>query len=89
MGEISRVRKDLDKNLVGSRSGSIFISTIGIFRDRDEQKQILGRVGDLRIKFETRRAASGQSEESGKVEIILILLHSTLLNGVILAMQSP
>ena len=71
------------------RSGSIFISTIGIFRDRDEQKQILGRVGDLRIKFETRRAASGQIEESGKVEIILILLDSpTLPNGVILAMQS-
>ena len=52
--------------------------TIGIFQDRDEQRQNSGRVGDIGIKFETRWDAAGRIKESGKMEIMSTFLDSRL-----------
>ena len=89
MGEISRGVWFPNKNRVRLRLrlGCIFISPVRIFRDRDEVRSVLGRVGDLEIKTETHRV---KSECRVKSRISWLYPTSpTLPDAVILAFLSP
>ena len=71
MGKISRGGSRL--KLGWGRT--FYISTIGIFQDPDEQRQILGWVGDVKIKkLKHLGMHLGKILELGKLKIILILL---------------
>ena len=55
--------------------GAFYTSTVGIFQDQDEQRQILGWVGDVKIKkLKHLGMHLGKILELGKLKIILILL---------------